>query len=446
MIATMMPLGIAVCLVAGCGRSNDASSEKPATKVTVSRVRRAGVSVKVSVVGTVMPVDTSIVASEAPGLVTAFPFREGNFIRKGQPLASLRDVTLLIEIEKTRALLRQQQQKYEELRAGYLPEEVSQAEARMRAAEAAIHLAESHGARLKDLQQRSSGAITDQELDQAQYEMEKARQNFIEAKSDYEMKAGGYRQEVVAAAKAAVDAAQQEVRRLENEVQKHTVQAPFDAFLVVEHTDVGQWVNMGGPVATLARLDEVEVRVNIEESDVQLVQVGDSVGVRIDAFPADKFTGKVVSVVPRADWQHGSRSFPVVVRMKNVIDHDQPQLKEGMVARITFQGPPQESLLVHKDAIVRATGRPMVYVVDGNDTVHAVEITEGVNQGEFVAVEGDLNEDDRLATEGVERLHPFDRVAVLREVATQGISTPPPPSRMLSDEAIGADSASAPGG
>ncbi len=401
----------------GCGKSSAPTGQNVAAKVRVARVQKAPVSPYVSMVGTATPIETSIVASEASGVVRSYPFREGAFVHKGEALAELQDEALAIELQRARALWRQQQQKYAELKSGYRPEEIAQAEARMRAAEAAIHLAESHQARLQDLESRNSRAITEQELDQARFETEKARQDFIEAKADYEMKAAGYREEVVAAAKAAMDAAEHEVRRLEDEIRKHTVRAPFDGFLVVEHTDVGQWVEVGGPVATLARLDEVEVRVQVEESAIHLIQPGDVVDVRFDALPNETFSGEVTAVVPRADWQQGSRSFPVVVRVKNKILDGQPKIKEGMIARLTFRGPAFEALLVHKDAIVRSTGRPTVFVVDNDGVVRAVVVKEGQSYGELVVVEGDLREGDLTVTEGVERLRPYDRVAILNKSA-----------------------------
>jgi len=402
-------------VLVGCAHSTTSDDLQTLAKVKVDRVRRQGVARRVALVGTVTPIDTSIVAAETSGVVRAYPNREGDYIRQGEALAELADATLLIELERAKALFRQEQEKFRELETGYRPEEISQAEAAMKAAEAAIHLAEAQEARLKDLEEKSIGAITEQDMDQARFETEKARQDFIAAKADYELKVGGYREEVIAAAKASMDAAEQEVRRLEDEIRKHTVPAPFDGFLVVEHTDVGQWVDVGGPVATLARLDEVEIRVQVEESTIHLVRADDVVEVRIDALPGETFDGKVTAIVPRADWQQGSRSFPVVVRVENRSDDGQPLLKEGMVARLSFVGKPEDSLMVHKDSIVRSTGVPTVFVVDDKGIVRLVPVVEGPSQGVYVAVEGELSDGDLVVTEGVERLRAFDRVAILND-------------------------------
>jgi membrane fusion protein (multidrug efflux system) len=233
-----------------------------------------------------------------------------------------------------------------------------------------------------------------------------------EADAAHAMTVAGYRAEEIDAARAAADVQQQEVLRLEDEMKKRNVVAPFSGYIVEKHIDLGEWVPLGGPVATLVNLDEVEVQVNVEESFIAQLRPGQEVEARIDALGGEVVQGTIRQIVPRADWATGSRSFPVIVRMKNSREHDQPRLREGMVARITFRGTPRQALLAHKDAIVRNLVGTLVYVVGADKKVRAVGIQEGISSGEFIAVEGELRDGDLLVTEGVERLRPFDKVAV----------------------------------
>ena len=167
------------------------------------------------------------------------------------------------------------------------------------------------------------------------------------------------------------------------------VVAPFAGFVTLRHTDVGQWIDEGGPVATLTRLDEVEVRVQVEEDVIGQIRIGQQVDIRCRCVGSSKcIEGAIRAVVPRADWRLGSRSFPVIVRLPNTIEARQPRLKEGMVARITFHGAPREVLLIDKDAIDRSTGRSVVYLVQPDSLVRAIEVQEGMSQGQWLKSAG----------------------------------------------------------
>ena len=89
------------------------------------------------------------------------------------------------------------------------------------------------------------------------------------------------------------------------------------------------------------------------------------------------------------------------------------------MARVLLRGEEKNRLLVHKDAIVRSSGTPMVYVVGPDNKVRKVQVTEGISSGQFVAVTGELKAGDRLVTEGAERLRPFQEVSILPEKKTE---------------------------
>jgi HlyD family secretion protein len=411
-------------LGSGCGMKTQEQAKQPVPNVKVAAVRSGEIAMQVPVVGTVTPSETSDVAAGVAGLVVEYPVDEGQFIHRGETLAQLETTGLKIQIEKATALMQQQEEMYRELLKGYRPEEVASAKAGMLAAAADFDVATARYARLERGQKRTVSAVTAEQFEEARFELERARQAHAASKADFEMKSAGYRVEQIAAAKAAMQAQLQEVRHLEDDLKKHSVPAPFDGFVVAKKTDVGEWVNLGGMVATMVGLDEVEVRVNVNESQIDQVRVGRTVDVHVDALGGRSMEGRVKFVVPKSEWKQGSRSFPVVVRMKNEISDGVPLLKEGMVARITFRGLPRRGLLAHKDAIVRSAGLSTVFVVEGDRTVRAVNVVEGLSEGEFIEVEGDLKAGDLLVTEGVERLRPYDQVTVI-DAPTAGGETVP---------------------
>jgi len=419
---------LALCLfVPGCGGPPAERAGRPPTDVTVAEVRRDDIAVQISSVGTVVPLDVSRVAARGNGRVESFPLREGALVKAGEVLAQLQTSTIEIEIEAAEALLKEKQQTLALQEAGYRSEEIAQAEARMLAAEAIYRRAVAALERRQQLHEQ--GSITDDELDDATYTATQTEQLYAEATADFEMKQAGNRAEDIEAARAAVEAQKQEVARLKEEMGKRTICSPFDGYIVEKHTDVGEWVSEGGMVATVARLDIVEVEVQVDEKYVDQIDVGGMVDVHIDAIGPEPRKGTIQAIVPRSNWQQGSRSFPVVVRMDNEYVDEVPRLKEGMIARITFSGKPHEALLAHKDSIVRSSGKPIVYVVGAGNKIRGVPVTEGISDGSYIEIFGEVTDGELLVVEGAERVRPFDQVNVLNvtgEKAAQLATEPAP--------------------
>lgn len=415
-------VAILMLVLAGCGGSEAEGPPDRTAKVHVSPVIEQTVSARVPAVGTIVPIDVSRVAAGAPGQVIEYPAREGQFVEKDTPLATLRSVSLEIEIEEAKSLLREKEQMLAELEAGSRPEEIRQAESRMRAAEAESKLADSNAARTEKLFAQAGRAVTERDRDEAVFEAVRAREAYAEAKAQYELLVAGPRSEQIEAARAAVAAQTNIVARLQDDLKRKVVRAPFSGFLVEKSIEVGEWVTVGGPVGTIARLEEVEVQVNVEESWLHEIRTGQSVDVTIDALSGRHVTGEVREIVPRSEWSSGSRSFPVIVRVKNTTESGRPLLTEGMVARVEFRGSPRNVLLAEKDSIVRSTGRPLVFVVTDDATVRAVEVTEGMSEGKYVEIAGEIHAGDILVTEGVERLRPYDKVVVLSSATADEVN------------------------
>lgn len=148
--------------------------------------------------------------------------------------------------------------------------------------------------------------------------------------------------------KARVDEQEQHVAFLKTEREKRSTKAPFTGFVVEEHTNIGQWLSKSAVVVTLAQLTEVEVEVQIDQQYIDQI-VRDVLSFWMcreqeAEMKVAEMGGVVDTVVPRSNWKSGSRSFPVIVQVKNEIDESTsppvPALREGMMAEATFRGEP----------------------------------------------------------------------------------------------------------
>jgi RND family efflux transporter MFP subunit len=261
-----------------------------------------------------------------------------------------------------------------------------------------------------------------------------ARQNLVAAKAVCQKVTSGAREEVRQQAAARLEAQRKHVEFLKAEREKRFTRAPFDGFIVEEHTYVGQWLSKGAPVLTLARLDEVEVEVLIDQQYIDQILPGREVTLSIQGSGSGEGSGRrewkgvVATVVPRSNWEQGSRSFPVIVRIQNQVNTETtpplPALREGMMAEASFSGQPVDGLLVPKDSIVRTSRGAFVFAVnpptEGQPlSVRQVMVEPGLGTGTWIQVTGEsLAAGQQVVTEGAERLRAFQAVTIMDESAT----------------------------
>ena len=220
----------------------------------------------------------------------------------------------------------------------------------------------------------------------------------------------GPRKEVIAQAAAAVAVQEAVVQRIDDQLTKHTIRAPFDVWVVERYAEEGEWVTRSGLVARIVELDRVEVLVQLPEVYVASLQQGIDVRLEFDAAPLQTWIGTVERIIPQADLR--SRSFPVQVVLENRVVDGQPVLRGGMLARAWLPvGANGEVTVVPKDALVLGKGTPLVYVVDagtvaGTGSVRPVQVALGATVAGSVEVTGGLGPGQLVVTRGNERLRP----------------------------------------
>jgi RND family efflux transporter MFP subunit len=342
-------------------------------------------------------------------------------------LAQLLTETIELEVAAAEAELDLRKEQLAELENGTRPAEIAQMKARMVAAQARVQYANARRARAENLF-RQGQAMTQEERDEIVALAVEAEQAFLDAKAAYELAVEGPRKEQIAQAAAQVAVQQATVNRLKDQLTKHTVISRFSGYVTAEHTEVGQWVKQGDPVAEVAALDEVEVVAQVVEQYIPHIRVGMNVSVQIPAIAGPPLTGVVTAIVPQADVQ--ARTFPVKVRLKNQLSEDGPLVKSGMYARVLLPtGDKQTGMLVAKDALVLGGPQTVVYVADlaaansQQGKVRPVSVQLGLSQGSMIQVTGALQPGQLVVVQGNERLRPGQDVKIERVIAVPVVET-----------------------
>jgi len=356
----------------------------PATPVGVTPVVQREVPASIKLVGTVLADRTAIVAAEVSGLVVGFPVREGQFLEKGAVLCELDAVSAGLRLEEARARLGGLRARLEELENGTRPELLRQLAAEVDEAKAIYDKWEFERERVKALFERNQSSAKEKHDTEMEYLA--AKQRLSQTQAANEIAVNGPRKEQIARARFDVAAQQAVVQRLERDLEKTTIRAPFDGFIVARRTEVGEWIDDGGSVCEMIAIETVKIRADAPESTIAYARTGAPATVNIDALKRT-MPATITRVIPRAE--PTARTFPIEIDLAN---EDHTLLPGMFVWTHVPAGPRGKRLMVHKDAIVSRGLAKQVFVIrpgeNGAEMAIPTPVTTGLEVAGEIEIQG----------------------------------------------------------
>jgi len=209
-------------------------------------------------------------------------------------------------------------------------------------------------------------------------------------------------QEAVKGAAAVVESAVAALSGAEANLDYTLIRAPFDGVVLTKNADVGDIVTPLGAsttskaaVVTLADMDSLQVEVDVSETSITLIKVGQPCNVQLDALADLRFRGVVHAVVPTVD-----RAKATVMVKVRFIDKDKRMLPD-MSAKVSFLSRElsgeelKPRLAVNQTALANRKGKSVVYLIEG-DKVRERAVTTGGKLGDMQEVISGLKTGDRV--------------------------------------------------
>jgi HlyD family secretion protein len=276
---------------------------------------------------------------------------------------------------------------------------VSQAEAASRAAQAAW-------ARTNQLV--AQGFLSGAALDEAQRSRDVAQAQLDSAQA--QQRASGERGADQAQAQAQRAAAQAASQAARAKLAQTELLAPADGRVLLREVEPGQIVQPGKALLGLALAGPVQIVAQVDERFLDQLRAGQTASVLADAYATQRFAARVLSIAPSVDAQRGS------IEVKLALLEAAPAfLREDMTLSVEVETARRERSLVLPLAALRvagADGSPTVLVNDagharersvrlGLRTLEAVEVVDGLAEGDQVLVGGALQAGQRLRVQVV---------------------------------------------
>ncbi|MEO5935639.1 MAG: efflux RND transporter periplasmic adaptor subunit [Terriglobales bacterium] len=308
------------------------------------------------------------VGSKVGGRVTQVLVAEGDSVTKDQLLVAFDDAELHAALLQARGRYAQAQATLAKMQRGSRPEEIAQARASGASASNAISGAVSAAERARadaanaEAEYRryqrlaDEGVVSREQRDavETRYKMAQAavrgaetavtvaRSEANAAGAAQKLVEHGFRSEDIAAAHADLQRAEGEVKLAEARYAEREVRAPANAVVEVLDLRPGDLVPANSPVAKLLEAAQLYVMVYVPQSQLGGVHIGQSVDVRVDAFPNETFKATVEQIRQQAEFlprnvQTKEEREHQVVGVKLRLENPGNKLRAGINADVKFQ-------------------------------------------------------------------------------------------------------------
>jgi RND family efflux transporter MFP subunit len=183
-------------------------------------------------------------------------------------------------------------------------------------------------------------------------------------------------------------AAQAKVQSAQAEVNSLTLTAPFSGEVTTVGYLPGDSVNQSTPAIVLVDRSKLYVDLQIDESHVVELNVGDKATITLEAIPNKALTGSISYINPVGTSSQGVVYYDVRV----VLDQADPTIMMGATADVTIQaGQPQTVLTVPVSAVGSDSQGEYVYVIGSNGSSQQVTVVSGqILSNNMVIVTGNL--------------------------------------------------------
>ncbi len=374
---------------------------RPPMPVEFATATRAQLSERVLVVGNLIGATTVQAVPKINGRLATVNVQLGDPVRKGQTIAKVEDR----EIQ----------------------EQVRQAEAAYKVAEATIRQREADKKLAEVNLERNRSLLERQLLPKQTFDDTDARHQAAIAQLDL--------------AHAQFDQAKARLEELRINLGNTVIASPVDGFIGKRFLDAGATVSPNVPVASVVDIHTVRMVANLVEKDLKRVTVGTQAAVEVDAFPGEKFAGRVSRVAPVFD--PATRTAEMEIEVPN----PGYRLKPGMYARVqlTVSMRP-DAVAVPNNALVNVAGKPGVFLAipgEGRNTTDPpraqgtggnapaagganaggpaamtakfTPVEVGIHDGDNVEIVSGIKDGTRVITVGAGALKDGDRVVAANE-------------------------------
>lgn len=204
-----------------------------------------------------------------------------------------------------------------------------------------------------------------------------------------------------------------QLQAAELNLARRNIVAPIDGIVGIVPVNIGDNVTTTTPIVTLDDRSEILVDFWVPERFANTVAVGQPVEAMSVAKPGQMFSGVIEAVDNRID--AASRTL----RLRARIDNSSDELRAGMSFSVSMKFPGDKYPAVDPQSVQWDAQGSFVWQVT-DDKSHKVRVSVVQRNPDFILVNGDLKDGDKIVTQGLQRVREGGAVRVSADVASNG--------------------------
>jgi len=293
----------------------------------------------ITATGTIEVTKTDI-TSKVSGYLAELTIKEGDSVKSNQMVAKIDRPDLKAQLLRDEAALSKAKAQLRDLEKGARSQELQEAAATMAGAQSQAVKAKTDFDRYSRLFR--DGAISTQQLDASRSAHEVAANSLVAAQSRYSLLRAGNRPEAIEAQRLEVDRSEAVLAGSRTQIADMTVTSPLSGRVLSKNYEVGEYINAGVSIATIGDLQDCWVKVYVSTEQLGQIRLGQSVKVKIDAYPDKTFKGEIKEINQNAEYtprqsitqrERANMVFAVKVKIENA----EEIMKPGLPADVVFE-------------------------------------------------------------------------------------------------------------
>jgi len=262
-------------------------------------VKGSAASSEFTVSGTVEAKEVDV-ASKIPGKIVELAVEEGKIVNKGDLLLQVDKRDLEIKKLQAEAAVKGAKAQLAKAVGGARNQQIAQAKAALEQAEAQVKLLETKYERLYPLYEAE--ALPEDQLDELETKLTVARLQAQQAQEQLDLVLEGAQAEDIMALESQYDLAKAKLEEVNALIEDTAVTAPCNGTITMLAVDEGEFVNTGMPIISITDYTDSWVKVDIYETELGRIKVGDMVKIKSRAYLDKEFSGQVQTINKNPDF------------------------------------------------------------------------------------------------------------------------------------------------
>ena len=362
-------------------KATDSPTPTPAVDVTTAAAITRSVQRGVEVVGSLAADEEVIVSAQAPGELAQLNVDFGGYVTRGQIIALIDQRDAKLKVEQAEATLKQTM-----ARLG-----MNEGEKFDPNRNADVRVAKAQLDWEKMNLDRQMRLVENGDVSRALYDQAITTHSLAQARYQAALDAVNQQLAVVEQQRAALNLAKKAITDT-------VVRAPIGGAVKEKHASRGSYLPINGHIVTLVKINPLRLRADIPEYAAASVRTGQTMTLRVEAFPERAFTGRVVRI--GASLNEQTRALTVEAEVANPSN----LLRPGMFAK--------SNLITAKDAPAVMVPRRSVQIIAGLNKVFVIEngrvseriVKTGATDGDLIEVVEGVKSGEVVATSNLDKL------------------------------------------